>query len=215
MPVDPFSATIGAGEGLLNITERLGLLEKLKRKLMKDPDLASAKLETVLIEMTKVYRTLGSAVDEYLGLWLIPSEANIKWRAEVAKLRHLAAGQHEADMRKAKGDCGKIWSLYIAYLQPWFSRVLDGDEAQELFVLFRELSEVDSHMVDAIEATSTWLTDQAERTLAMVVAEDFESADRQVQEAWAAWQPASRLILDALRLLGDLRASFISATGAV
>jgi hypothetical protein len=212
---DPLSLTIGAGEGLTTIAERLGILDRLKRKLMKQPDVASAKLETVLIEMSKIYGVLQAAVNDYLSLWLVPDDANKKWRAEVATLRRFASGAHEAEMRKAKGDCKKIWNIYVAFLQPWFSRVLSPAEADELFGLFRELSDVDSTMVDAINATSTWLTNEATTTLRMVLAKEYDTADQRIQSSLELWQPAAGKLRDSMNRLYDLQASFIVVSRAV
>ena len=114
MLVDPLTAIgagVGAGQGLVDISEKLGVLGALKKKLLKQPDVASAKLETVLIEMSKVYGVLDNSVNDYLGLWLLPDAENTKWRGELAKLRGFASGRHEADMRKAKGDCKKMSSV--------------------------------------------------------------------------------------------------------
>jgi hypothetical protein len=212
---DPLTLTIGAAEKLSAIAERLGVLEKLKRKLMKQPDAASAKLETALIEMSKIYGVLDNAVNDYLSLWLTAHGENPKWRDEVNKLRRLASGRHEVEMRRAKGDCQKIWSIYLAYLKPWFSRVLDGQESEELGVLFRELMHVDSEMVAAIEATSAWLTVEATATLHLVQQKDYDSADRMVQEAWTSWEPAAKALREGMKKLYDLRASFISVSAAV
>jgi len=212
---DPVSATIGAGEAIINITDRLGLLDKMKRKLLKQPDVASAKLETVLIEMSKVYGSLDNSANDYLGLWLLPDEQNAQWRGEVTKLRRFASGRHEAEMRKAKGDCQKVWSIYLAYLQPWFSRVLNKDEAEELGYLFGELRHIDGAMVNAIEVTSRWLTSEAAQTLALVQDKNFEAADKRIQEGWNSWQPAAETMRESMKRLYDLRAAFIGVSGAV
>jgi hypothetical protein len=213
--IEPTSAVVGAAESLMNITEQLGLLDKLKRKLMKQPDVAAAKLETVLIEITKIYGVLAMTVDDYLGLWLIPDAHNEKFLEELGKLRRFAAGSHEPAMRKAKGDCKKIGSIYEAYLRPWFSDVLDRDEADALRALFRELNEVDSVMVDAIDATAEWLTAEAEATLELVRAKDYNAADQRIQGAWDAWAPAASRIREGMNRLYDFRAIFIERTGAV
>ena len=122
---DPITggAVIGAAAQLATLSEQLGILAALRRKLLKQSDAASAKLETVLIELSKVYGVLDNTVNDYLGLWLIPEDGNSKHRQEIAKLRRYASGSHEVEMRKAKGDCKKIWSIYVAYLSPWFSPV--------------------------------------------------------------------------------------------
>ena len=211
---DPITTTIGAVQGLAEVSESLGVLERLKRKLMKQPDVASQKLEVVLIELEKVFGALTNSVNDYMALWLEPSEENVNHKEEVAKLRRFASGAHQEGMRSAKGDCGKIWNIYSAYLRPWFGRVLNKDEADHLFSLFRELSEVDSIMVDAINETSRWLTAEAGAVKALVDSGSYEEADRRIQGAWVAWQPAAAAIRDSLNQLFDLRASFISSSGA-
>ena len=46
-------AILDVGRKLSKLTEELGLLDAIKRKLMKQPDRAAAKLTTVLEELLK------------------------------------------------------------------------------------------------------------------------------------------------------------------
>lgn len=217
--VEPLSASvaagIGAGESLIAMSEKLGILERLRRKLMKQPDVASSKLEMTLFELSKVYGILDNTVNEYMSLWLVPDEGNAKRRQELTKLRQFASGRHETEMRKAKGDCQKMWSIYVAYLQPWFDRTLNPREAQELGSLFRELSDIDSVMIDAIEGTSTWLTHEALATMDLVQQQEYEAAQTRVEHAWHEWLPAAKTLRESMNRLYDLRAAFIADSAAV
>jgi hypothetical protein len=206
---DPVSLTIGAGKELTEIADRLGILERLKRKLVKQPDVAAEKLGTVLFEISKIYNVLEGAANEYLSLWVVPDKDNNTWRGEIAKLRKLAAGGHEVAMRRAKGNCKKIWNIYIAYLQPWFAKALTEGEAEKLFGLFRELSDIDSVMVDAIDATAKWLTEEASGTLKLAMQNSYDAAQHRIQAAWYDWQPAASRIRKSMNSLYDLQASFV------
>ncbi|WP_248763405.1 hypothetical protein [Pseudarthrobacter sp. SSS035] len=177
--------------------------------------MAAQKLQIVLFELGKIHAILFQTVNDYLSLWLIPDEKNVKFHEEEIKLRSFASGGHEAEMRKAKGDCAKIWSIYAAYLQPWFSRVLHPEEADELSRLFRELSDIDSIMVDAIQATSNWLREEASVAFGLIQDSNYLGADEYVRRGWEKWQPSAKIIRDNMNRLYDLEASFINATRAI
>lgn len=201
--VEPVSTLLlgSAGEALNQIVDRLGLLERLKSKLMKQPDAAHAKLEIVLIEMDKVFAVLSTAIRQYSCLYLHPPDRDLVgferqkadeiWAGQLEALRYFAAGDHRAPMRKAHGDCKKITWIYQTYLNPWFARVLDRDESEELRALFRELDASDSYMVDAIEATAKWLQEEATATEALVRMKDYAGAQQRMEAVFPLWQPVA------------------------
>jgi len=118
-------------------------------------------------------------------------------------------------MSEARGRCGKIWNIYDRYLTPWLQRVLDPAESQQLFGLFRELSEIDSHMVDAIEEISTLLTAEAKATADLVEQRDYADANRRVVAARKEMRPIREAIAGAMVRIRGLESDFIEISGAV
>jgi hypothetical protein len=93
--------------------------------------------------------------------------------------------------------------------------VLDPDESERLRALFRELSEVDSHMVDAINDVASWLTSEALTTGDLVERNDFASANVRVLAARRVIRPLRERIAHAMIQIRRLEGDFIEISGAV
>lgn len=59
-------------KSLLDIADKTGALEKVKSKLIMQPDPAAEKLDTVLDEILKVYASIQLELPQYLSLWFDP-----------------------------------------------------------------------------------------------------------------------------------------------
>ena len=94
LPLDPSS--------LVDIADKLGLIDSVKKKLVRNPDAAADKLATALDELSKIYSTLESELVRYLGLYFDPA-ANLA--AERQVLLTLESGQLTVRMGEARGHC--------------------------------------------------------------------------------------------------------------
>ena len=83
-------------------------------------------------------------------------------------------------MGEGRARCAKIWSIYQRYLTPWFDRVLNRHERDQLFGLFRELSQIDSAIVEAIDEVASRLTAEGVATGDLVERNDFTGANARV-----------------------------------
>lgn len=201
-------------EKLVDTADRLGAIEAVKRKLMKQPDPAAAKLVTVLEELSKVYGALEDELTTYLALFFDNSDPKQLAR-ERAALGRLEGGAIRARMGEARGRCGKIWNIYQRYLTPWFDRVLNRAEREQLSGLFRELSEIDSHMVDAIDDVASWLTVEALTTGDLVEHNHLTDANARVAAARREIRPLRERIAEAMLQIRRLEGEFIEVSGAV
>lgn len=201
-------------EKLLDVADRLGAIEAVKRKLVKQPDPAAATLVTVLEELSKIYGAMEEELTTYLALFF--DDADPKQLArERAALARLEGGAIRARMAEARGRCAKIWNVYERYLTPWFDRVLNRAELEELGRLFRELSDVDSHMVDAIDDVASWLTAEALATGDLVEQNDYAQANARVGAARRQVRPLRERIAEAMLQIRRLEGQFIEVSGAV
>lgn len=82
-------------------------------------------------------------------------------------------------------------------------------------MLFRELSGVDSHMVDAIDDVANWLTAEALRTGDLVERKDYAGANACVLSARRQIRPLRERIAEAMIQIRRLEGEFIEISGAV
>ena len=93
--------------------------------------------------------------------------------------------------------------------------MLDPAESQQVSALFRELSDVDSHMVDAIEEVATLLTVEANATGDLVEQNDYANANRRVIAARLEMRPMREAIAGAMVRIRRLESDFIDISEAV
>ena len=214
--MEPFATTVAtlAIENLVDVADRLGAIDAVKRKLIKQRDPAADGLVTVLAELSKVYGAMEDELTTYLALFFDDSDPK-QFTRERAALVRLEGGAIRARMGEARGRCGKIWNIYQRYLTPWFDRVLDRTECEQLRGLFRELSEIDSHMVDAIEDVAGWLAAQAKATGDLVYESKLTEANARIVAARREVLPLRERIANAMVQIRKLEAHFIQISGAI
>jgi hypothetical protein len=115
--MDPITAPLikESAKHLFDIADRLGAIETVKRKLIKQPDRAAAQLVTILEELSKIYGAMEDELTTYLALFFDNSDGKQLAR-ERAALARLETGAIQARMSEARGRCGKIWNIYEHYL---------------------------------------------------------------------------------------------------
>ena len=199
---------------LFDTADRIGVIDAVKRQLIKQPDPAAAQLVTVLEELSKVYAAMEDELTTYLSLFFDPSDPKQLAR-ERSELASLEGGAIRARMGQARGRCSKIWNIYTRYLTPWFDRILNPKERQDLFGLFRELSDIDSQMVDAIEEIASWLTEEASKTGDLVEQDNFDDANERVRIARRELRPMRERIAKAMIQIRELESDFIEISGAI
>jgi hypothetical protein len=209
MNVNPISP-----EKLLDTIQRLGVLDFLKSKLVKQPDVAAAKLATVLDELSKIYGSMNEELGIYLSLFFDDLDPE-QLKREKTSLASLDEAEILIRMSEARGRCKKIYNIYKRYLRPWFDQILLPEERKDLNGLFRELSDIDSHMVDAINDIATWLAKEANETKDLVKRGDFESANKRIIEARRVIHPQRERIVEAMLQIRRLEGNFIEISGAV
>ncbi len=196
---------------LVDLSDKLGIIQVVKSKLINQPDPAADHLFAALEEISKIYLALEIELTRYLSLTLEPDQ-----KAEERKaLIELEGGQITARMSAARGHCSKIFNIYQRYLTPWFQRVLAPEEQSMMQKLFSDLSVADRGMIDIISKVSMWLEARATETLNLIDADNFQSAKQRVRKAREEVAPARKAISTAMRRIRELEADFIEISGAV
>jgi hypothetical protein len=202
------AAALDIPEKLVGIADKLGIIESVKAKLVSQPDRAATKLVVVLEELLKIYISFESEVVSFLSI-SVSSEEEAK--AARPALFALEAGALRARMSAARGRSGKITNIYQNYLNPWFQRVLGEGENEEMRQLFREMSHVDSFMVDVINDVTCWLEVESEQVLTFLLNKNFEGVERRLADARRQLLPSRRAIAGAMSQIQQLEAYFITA----
>ena len=197
---------------LVDLADKLGIIQAVKNKLLLQPDAAADSLLVVLGELSKIYGACDAELLRYLSL-SFDSAGNIA--GERAVLLTLEGGQLRTRTGEARGHCHKIWNIYQRDLQRWFNDVLAPDEASRMEELFRRLSYADSQMESAISDLTGWLTEQAQQTLDLVQDNKFDEANQRIKDARKEVLPTRQALSKAMNGLLQMQAEFIHMSGTV
>ena len=195
---------------LLDLADKLGLIDSVKKKLFRNPNAAAEKLATVLDEISKIYTALESELVRFLSLHFDQTADLV---SERQALLTLESGQLMVRMGEARGHCHKIWNIYENHLDRWFHRVLSAQEAAEMQTLFERLSYGDSQMDLAIMKLADWLATAAGQTLDLVDEGRLAEAQKIIRSARREVFPARQAITKTLARLVQLQGDFIAASG--
>ncbi len=197
---------------LIDLAQKLNVIQTVKSKLLRQPDPAADKLVVVLSELSKVYGVIDAELVRYLSLYFDPEQ---RLQEERAVLLTLEGGQMRMRVGEANGHCHKIWNIYSKYLKRWFYDVLTPDEASSMNELFSNLSYADSQMVSALEVLTRWLSQESSETITLLDAGKLDEANARVKSARKDILPARQAISKAMSDLMQLQAEFIAASGTV
>jgi len=199
---------------ILNTAKDLeNLFGTVKDKLLNNPTEASAKLAEVLGELSLILEFVEKETVRYLEIIFLPDKSNfIQCRSALLSLE---SGYVTIKGYEARGHCHKIMNIYEKYLDRWFSKVLDAQEAQQIKSLFGRMNSADADMIDGIKEITRWLKDESEAILQMVDADQLDSANQQIKSARLVVQQTRRDIVEALAQLKLLQASFIVSSQTV
>ena len=197
---------------LIDLVDKLGVIQAVKDKLLRQPDPAADKLVVVLAELSKVYGVIEAELVRYLSLYFDPQQG---LHEERTILLTLEGGQLRMRVGEARGHCHKIWNIYEKYLERWFHDALTPDEASMMKNLFESLIYADSQMLYALDELTKWLSQESQETLSLVDAGKLDEANGRVRAARKEILPARQAISKAMSDLLQLQADFIAASGKV
>jgi hypothetical protein len=155
------------------------LFTRVKDKLLNNPSEASGKLAEVLDELSKILDFVERETVRYLEIIFLPDKSNfISCRSALLSLE---SGYVTIKGYEARGHCHKIMNIYEKYLDRWFSKVLDAQEAQEIKRLFERMNSADGDMIEGIKEITRWLKDESEAILQMVDTDQLDTANERIK----------------------------------
>lgn len=185
----------------------------VKNKLLNNPTEASAKLADVLGELSLILEIVEKETVLYLEIYFLDDKSNfIQCRSALLSLE---SGYLTIKGYEARGHCHKIANIYEKYLDRWFSKVLDANEAQQIGWLFERMNTADGDMIEGIKEITRWLKDESEAVFLLVDEKKLSEANEEINSARLPIQQTRRDIVEALTELKLLQASFIVSSQTV
>ena len=175
---DPLSAAVGVVSQGVDLLDKAGILEKVKNKLVNNPDAAAAKLTLVLAELAKTYQIVDDTLVDFASISFEDAAAR---RDALELLNRARGGRLENTMMEASAHCHKIWYIYDRYLTAWFSRVLSSQEQAEIYDLFARLGGADGSWVDMLGSVARHLQQTSDDMIAHLDNDDTAGA-RMIQK---------------------------------
>jgi len=205
--IPTFSSILSTAKDLEN------LFGSVKHKLLNNPTEASSKLAEVLGELSLILEFVEKETVKYLRIQFLDDKSNfIQCRSALLSLE---SGFVTIKGYEARGHCHKIANIYEKYLDRWFSKVLDVNEAQQIKGLFEKMNTADGDMIEGIKEITRWLKDESEEVLLLIDEEKLSEANDKIKSARLPIQQTRRNIVAALAELKLLQASFIVSSQTV
>lgn len=201
-------------KNLVDIADKFGIIDRLKGKLMKQPDPAAHELVIIMDEIAKVFLGIQQETMRLFSLHFDSGDPPGN-HEEVTILMEISLGGTGVNLGKVRGHCAKISNIYARYLTPWFTKVLTSDENAELSSLFLHLNQFDGVMVRAIDELAQWLSTQASAILALTDATEWEKANAAIMASRKQVLDDLRKIAQAIHKMQELQAEFIKISGAL
>jgi hypothetical protein len=205
---------------LINLADKLGLLQAVRGKLTRQPHPAAQELATVIEEIAKVFEAILSELSKYLSITFYQEQPPDQRELQRKALVELENSAIIARIGNARGSCEKIINIYDTFLRPWFSAELSPAETDMMYSLFQDLDRFDGIMLDAIDGFAKWLSQQATETLDLIDksdidhAKDQEARQRILRTRQDVAEPRNQM-LKAIQTLYALQAEFIAVSRAV
>ena len=203
MPIDPLT-TAALGK-VVDVADKVGLLQKLFAKVIGNPDLAVQQLAVVVGE---VRRTLGSLRDTILeiGYLGVPGQESIDVQRA---LNRIESDELLLDVIRSKGSCMKIGHIYDNHLNAWFPSFLGNDEQKKLEELFKDLSDSDGWANEAAEKLLLDAKPFATEVRQLLDKGDEAGARKRVGEFMTALRPTLEKLSMPIAAMLDLERQFI------
>jgi len=204
-----------AAKGLSAVNDeldKLGLLEKVRNKLINDPDKAAKYLENVLSEIKQDIAVIDKEIVDLLSL-------SFKTEDERRATEKYFIEQHSNKMMERveqnRGHCSKIYNIYLEFLRGWFSRVLDEDEADQLEKIFDEFRYFDWLVVDLMKKISSKIPYLEDELMRLMRENNVDKATRLIHSLRESLKEPRRRLYKNLSKLSELHADFIEITGTM
>jgi hypothetical protein len=211
MPEPLTTASIGALSQGITVLEKVGLLEKIKNKLVSNPDAAAAKLAGVLNEIGKTYEVVDDAVVQFASMSF---EDEVACASSLALLHMIRGGRLTRRMMDAKAHCSNVGAIYHRYLTGWFSDALNPQEQTDQQNLFLELQNADDHWVQMLSKVAKELEKVSKTMISYLKSGRIHDAERLREDVLKQLMDSQNRLSNGIVKLQSLKIAFFNISGA-
>ena len=173
--LDPVSTsvvtTLSNSVGLL---DKVGLLQKIKNKLVNHPDIAAAKLTGVLNDIGKTYEVVDDVLVQFVSMSFEDDDPR---RSALLLLNKMGGGNLKHKMMEARASCTRIGAIYRRYLTGWFNDALNPEGQYGLQELFYALQNADNDWIGMLSKVAEELKKVSKKLIKLLEEGRFKEAE--------------------------------------
>lgn len=186
---------------VFNVAHELGLLTKLKNKLIGSPDAAQAKLAEALDLVQRFHSAVNEELVAYLSLAYATNEEDIG-----KTLLHATSREARARLEAARTHCSQIGPIFHEFLSPVF--ISEGrHDLYETFLY--KLVDSDQWVVNAIAGVAAWLERHATGAKKLFDSDQWQLARKGIREAATEIQDVQAALCDGLLVMRQVQRQLI------
>jgi hypothetical protein len=206
---EPATGTTAALGKALDVAKELGLLQRLKAKLIGDPNAAAQHLTMALTEVRRTLSALRDTLLEvsYLG---VPGQDLVDVRRALDRIE---SGRLYEEVIHAKGRCSMIANIYDRHLQAWFKTLLDPQEQQQVHTLFNDLRDSDGWAIAAMEGVLNDAKPLSKRIRVLFEEKKKTEAHQLARDLVTKFRPTIDKLSETIAFMLNLEAEFIQRRG--
>jgi hypothetical protein len=212
MPEIVFGTAVESLSKGIDLLKETGVLEKVKNKLVSNPDAAASKLALVLSALGGTYQIVDDTLVQFAAMSF---EDHAARRDALELLNKARGGRLKAAMMEARAHCHKIWYIYERYLKGWFSKVLHKQEQEDIEDLFIKLSRSDESWVDMLANIATNLQRASDEMISALEYDDVARAVALQLSLKQGFRTQQSRLSEGLVEFQKLKQGFTALTGGI
>lgn len=196
---------------IVDLTDKLGLIEVLRNKIVGNPDVAAAKVVVALEELSQALTIFETELVRFLTISFDTDEEIADARKTLVELE---SDRLLARISKGKASVRRVENLYGRYLRTWLDAILAREESDLLEELFADFTGDEMDYLDLLSELGQELSETVHKTSLLLNECKLDEAGEIVAELRVQTLPGRRAASGLLRKLFLLEAELITSMGA-
>lgn len=202
----------GSLDSMLNVIDKLDILERVRNKLINNPDSAGRYLNIAMSQLIKSFQVID---DVLLKVVCLSFETNEDRKAAEKALRELQGNRIRFRIEESRGHCTIIDNIYNRHLRGWFSRVLDKDESEQMEQLFIDMRRFDIKVLSLMNELTIEIPSLADKLISFLKENKTNEATCIIQSIADNWSKPRQRLSECMAKLWSLQTDFLQLTGGI
>jgi hypothetical protein len=199
------------GNVLVELADKLGVLEAIKEKLFQDPKTDYSELVRALEGFASSFQVVDELLSRLLSLSFVSdTPQSLKTAREL--LIQAEGGALMTRAQEVRGHCNKLRILYDRRLSRSLQSTLSPAELLKVQAAFMCLEDFHENTLPELQSLMEWLSSTASKLLEKVDREDLKGADDLLKQARIDVLPQRQAISKAVSAILALVSAYVDAT---